>query len=97
MRVFNNSTLVAYCKKYPGADQALRLWQKIAKRARWQNSAELKRDYPLASIVNRTRVVFNIRHNEYRLVVAVRYDKQRMYVRFFGTHREYDRIDAATI
>jgi hypothetical protein len=57
----------------------------------------LKKDYPSASIVNRTRVVFNIRHNEYRLVVAIRYDKQRIYVRFFGTHSEYDKIDAATI
>lgn len=97
MRVFNNSTVVACCRKYPAADQALRLWQKIAKKAAWKNSAELKRDYPSASIVNRTRVVFNIRHNEYRLVVAIRYDKQRLYVRFFGTHREYDKIDAATI
>ena len=97
MRVFNNSTLAEYCGKYPSADQALRLWQRIARKAKWQNSAELKRDYPSASIVSRTRVVFNIRHNEYRLVVAIRYDKQRIYVRFFGTHGEYDKVDAATI
>jgi mRNA interferase HigB len=97
VRVFNNSTIVACCKKYPNADQALRLWQKIARKATWKNSAELKRDYPSASVVTRTRVVFNIRHNEYRLVVSIRYDKQRLYVRFFGTHKEYDKIDAATI
>ena len=97
MRVFNNSTLAGYCREYPSADQALRLWQKVAKKAKWQNSAELKKDYPSASIVNRTRVVFNIRHNEYRLVIAIRYDRQRIYVRFFGRHMEYDKIDAATI
>lgn len=97
MRVFNNSTLAAYLRKYPRASQPLRLWQKVAKKAKWQNSAELKRDYPTASIVNGTRVVFNIRHNDYRLVVAIRYDKQRIYVRFFGTHAEYDKIDAATV
>ena len=97
MRVFNNSTLAACCRRYPNADQALRLWQKVAKKAKWHNSAELKKDYPSASIVSRTRVVFNIRHNEYRLVVAIRYDKQRIYVRFFGAHSEYDKIDAATI
>jgi mRNA interferase HigB len=97
VRVFNNSTLAAYCRKHPRADQALRLWQKVARKASWQNSAELKRDYPSASIVNRTRMVFNIRHHAFRLVVAIRYDKQRIYVRFFGTHREYDKIDAATI
>jgi mRNA interferase HigB len=97
VRVFNNSTILACCRTYPSAAQALRLWQKIATKATWRNSAELRRDYPSASIVTSTRVVFKIKHNEYRLVVAIRYDKQRLYVRFFGTHREYDRIDAATI
>jgi mRNA interferase HigB len=73
------------------------LWQKVVKKATWKNSAELKKDYPYASIVSRTRVVFNIRHNDYRLVVAIRYDRERIYIRFFGTHAEYDEIEAATI
>lgn len=54
-------------------------------------------DYPSASIVTRTRVVFNIRHNEYRLIVAIRFDEQRIFIRFFGTHKEYDKVDAATV
>ncbi len=97
MRIFNNSTVVESCKRYPSADQALRLWQKTTKKAKWKNSADLKKAYPWASIINRGRVVFNIRHNEYRLVVAIRYDKQRIYIRFFGTHKEYDEIDAAAV
>lgn len=86
-----------FCTDYPDAAPSLRLWWKVVTKAEWANSAEVKTTYPHASIVSATRVVFNIRHTDYRLVVAIRYDKKRMYLRFFGTHKKYDQINAATI
>ncbi|HEX7479405.1 MAG TPA: type II toxin-antitoxin system HigB family toxin [Polyangiales bacterium] len=97
MRIFNLGTLKTWREKYPQADQALRAWYKTVKKAEWSNSADVKKSYATASIVTSTRVVFNIHHNDYRIVVAIRYDKQRVFLRFFGTHKEYDEIDAATV
>lgn len=97
MRIFNNATLVGYRAKYPPADQALRLWQKLVKKAVWKSSADVKKSYATASIVNNAVVVFNIHHNNYRLVVRINYDKQRVFIRFFGTHKEYDKINAAEV
>jgi mRNA interferase HigB len=68
-----------------------------ARRARWKRPADVKANRRNVSIIANNRVVFNIKGNDYRLVVAMRYDKQIMFVRFIGTHAEYDRIDATTV
>jgi mRNA interferase HigB len=72
-------------------------WLAIASRAQWRNPDEVKSSHPKASILKGGRVVFNIKGNDYRLVAAVQYQAGVMVIRFFGTHAEYDRIDAETI
>lgn len=68
-----------------------------AKRALWKSPADIKDVYRNASFIASNRVVFNIKGNKYRLVVAARYEYGIVYIRFVGTHREYERIDASTI
>ncbi|MBV8753372.1 MAG: type II toxin-antitoxin system HigB family toxin [Hyphomicrobiales bacterium] len=73
------------------------VWLSIASRARWRNPQDVKSSHPKASILKSGRVVFNIKGNEYRLVAAVRYNAGVLAIRFFGTHDEYDEIDAETV
>ncbi len=83
--------------KHPDAETPLRTWYALASRAEWKSPADIKAAYGTASFLANNRVVFNIKGNDYRLVVAVKYAPKLMYVRFVGTHRQYDGIDAATI
>lgn len=79
------------------AEGALKAWLAEAKQAQWTCPQDVKNQYAHASIVGNNRVVFNIKGNDYRLVVGVRFDKGLMYIRFIGTHRQYDRIEVETI
>jgi mRNA interferase HigB len=79
------------------AEKSLRSWYEEAKKANWQCPADIKARYQHASLLARNRVVFNIGGNKYRLVVSIRYDKQIVFIRFIGSHAEYDRIDAQEI
>lgn len=97
MRIIALSTLRAFWAKHPDAEIPLRSWHALASRAHWKTPADIKAAYRNASFVADRRVVFNIKGNDYRLVVAVRYDRGLMYVRFVGSHRQYDRIDVETI
>jgi mRNA interferase HigB len=72
-------------------------WLAIAEQAAWRNPEEVKASHPKASILKAGRVVFNIKGNDYRLVAALQYQAGVLVIRFFGTHAEYDRIDAETI
>jgi len=72
-------------------------WLDIVGHARWRNPEDVKASYPKASILKASRVVFNIMGNDYRLVAALQYRAGAMAIRFFGTHNEYDRIDAETV
>ena len=75
----------------------MRSWYEETKKAAWQGPADIKARYQHASLLAKNRVVFNISGNKYRLVVWIRYDKQIVFIRFVGTHAEYDRIDAQEI
>jgi mRNA interferase HigB len=72
-------------------------WLDIVARAEWSNPEEVKASYPKASILKAGRVVFNIKGNDYRLIARVQYQAGVLAIRFFGTHTEYDKIDAETI
>ena len=97
MRVIALSTLRGFWEKHPDAETPLRAWHALAGRADWKTPTDIKAAYRNASFVADRRVVFNIKGNDYRLVVAVRYDKGLMYVRFVGTHSQYDKIDVETV
>ncbi len=89
--------LRAFWEQNPDAEQPLKSWVDEAKNANWSQPAQIKEKYRSASILKNKRVVFNIKGNDYRLVVSVAYHFQAVYVKFIGTHREYDAIDAETI
>ncbi|MGH8639298.1 MAG: type II toxin-antitoxin system HigB family toxin [Burkholderiales bacterium] len=97
MRIIALGTLREFWRRHPDAEMPLRAWYAMARRAVWSRPAEIKADYRGASFIAGNRVVFNIKGNDYRLVLAVHYNRGLMFVRFIGTHREYDRIDAAAI
>src|SRR5881392_3750619 len=97
MRIIALSTLRAFWERNPDAEVPLRAWYAMASRVVWRTPAEIKAAYRNVSFTANNRVVFNIKGNDYRLVIAVRYDRQIMFIRFIGTHAEYDRIDATTV
>jgi len=97
MRIIALGTLRIFWQKHANAEIPLRSWYASASRADWRSPADVKAAYRSASFVANNRVVFNIKGNEYRLVMAVHYNRGMMFVRFIGTHSEYDKIDAATI
>jgi mRNA interferase HigB len=76
---------------------ALDAWFHEAHKARWQNAAEVKRHYASASIVSADRVVFNINGNRHRLVAAIDYEKEIVWIKWIGTHKDYDKIDVLEI
>ncbi len=100
MRIISRKALLAFHEGWPeraDAQPALEAWYREAKRASWKTPADVKAHYRSASILKGGRVVFNVCGNKYRLVVQVNYDFSVAYIRFVGTHAEYDDIDAETI
>lgn len=103
MRVIARSTLTRFVESLKGqkgqraVKAALDARFHEAQRATWRNSAEVKQSYAAASIVSSDRLVFNIKGNDYRLVVAIDYGRQIVFIKWLGTHREYDKIDARTV
>lgn len=97
MRVIAVSTLRQFWQKHPDSEQALKAWYDEATQAKWAQPADIKAQYRSASILRNRRVVFNIKGNDYRLIVAIAYRLSIVYVKFVGTHAEYDKIDAETV
>ena len=97
MRIISRSTLRVFWESHPDAEEALKAWYYEASHARWQNPADIKSAHRNASIIGNNRVVFNIKGNTYRLIVAIRYDIGIIYIRFIGSHTDYDKIDAEKI
>ena len=95
MRQFVDS--LAGHKDQRAVKSALEAWFDEVSKASWANSAEVKRLYATASIVNAERIVFNIKGNDYRLVVAVDFDKSIVWIKWIGAHKDYDRISVAEI
>lgn len=99
MRIIAFRTLREFFQipEYSDSEIPLRAWYHDAKLAEWSNSNELKQQFRNASIVGNGRVVFNIKGNDYRLIVAIDYSFQALYIRFVGTHKQYDKIDPKII
>lgn len=97
MRIISRRRLVEFWEVHPDAEQPLRAWYTETKKASWNSPTEIKEIYRSVSILSNNRVVFNIKGNTYRLIVVVEYSQGKMFIRFVGTHAEYDRIDATSI
>ncbi len=97
MRVIKRDTLVQYWKKHAGAEQPIKSWFAEVKKAKWKSANEMKSDYPAASVIIGKRTVFNIKGNTYRLVVDIEYKIGIIFIIWFGTHEEYNKINVKTI
>ena len=100
MRVISKQALRRFWEGAPGRDDARRAfeaWHREARRAVWQSPQDIKRQYASASVLKGGRVVFNICGNRYRLVVRINFSLQIVFIRFVGTHVQYDAIDAETV
>ncbi len=90
-------TLREFWEQHPDARQSLQAWYQDARYAAWESPATIKAVYRNASFVANNRAVFNIKGNDYRLIVAINYRFGIVYIRFVGSHLEYDKVDAATV
>lgn len=97
MRVVSRKKLVEYYSKHSTSKVALEDWYKKVNKGKWINLNQLKNDFLSADYVGNNRVVFNIKGNDCRLVVIIIYISQKMYIRWIGTHTEYDKINVKEV
>lgn len=97
MRIISKRTLRAFWIRHPDAEDSLLAWYREVEKAEWEGPADVKEKYRSASFVKGNRVIFNIKGNDYRLIVKINYGYRVVYVRFVGKHAEYDKIDAKEV
>ena len=96
-RIFSKRTIREFWEKHPDSEQYLKTWYDTVQGSDWKSPSDVKKSYANASILKNGRVVFNIKGNDYRLVARINYEKKWLFVRFVGTHAEYDNIDSDNI
>jgi len=97
LRIIAKKILRDFWEIHPDIEQQLKAWYQETSKADWKSPGDIKLEYPSASFLTDNRVVFNIKGNHYRLIVKISYDYQMIWIRFIGTHADYDKINAKTI
>ena len=97
MRIIARNVLIAFGEKNPIASPSLERWYHTTKAAEWKSAAEVRATFSKAKIVNAERVRFEIAGGDFRMVVAFDFVRQIAFIKFLGTHAEYDRVDASTV
>jgi mRNA interferase HigB len=97
VRIIAKKILRDFWEKHPDCEEQLKSWFQETSNINWSKPNDIKKDYPSASILTDSRIVFNIKGNNYRLIIKINYDYQMIWIRFIGTHAEYDKIDATKI
>jgi mRNA interferase HigB len=97
LRIIAKKTLRDFWEIHPDSEQQLKSWFQETSKATWVGPSQIKLEYPSASFLVDNRVVFNIKGNHYRLIVKINYDYKMIWIRFVGTHAEYDKVNAKTI
>lgn len=97
MNVISKRTLVQFYEKYPSAKTALEVWHADVRKSEWESPEQIKQNYASASFLQDNRVVFNIKGNEYRLIVHIDYKRKIVRIKFIGTHSQYDKINAKEV
>ena len=97
MRVIAKKILREFWSNHKDSEEHLKTWFKEASKANWKSPTDIKEEYVKASILKSGRVVFNICGNKYRLIVEINYERGWVFIRFVGTHKEYDKVDASKI
>jgi mRNA interferase HigB len=96
-RIFSKRTLREFWERYPDSEQYLKTWYDTAMSSNWRTPNDVQKNYTNVSILKNSRIVFNIKGNSYRLVSKFNFEKQWIFIRFIGTHKEYDKINVNTI
>ena len=97
MRVFAKKILRVFWAKYPDSEEQLKSWYQVAIKGDWTSPNFVKEEFPNSRLLSDNRVIFNIKGNKYRLIVKINYKYRMVYIRFIGTHKEYDNIDPLKI
>lgn len=97
MRIITEEPLKNYIERFPDTKTALQDWIKTVRRAEWKNFQDIKKTFNSVDCVGNQHYVFNIRGNHHRLVVVIKFTIKWVYIRFIGTHDEYNKIDCANI
>lgn len=97
MNIVSHKKIVDFYKKHSQAHVPLEQWYRIVKKAEWACFADIKKDFNSVDNVGNQRYVFNVKGNDYRLVAVIQFTHRYVYIRFVGTHKEYDKIDCKTI
>jgi len=97
MNVYNRSSLIAFYQKHTECKDALEKWYHDVTSKQWKKPGDVTRDFTTARTVRNNRAIFEIGHNNYRLIGEINYQKGWLFIKFIGTHAEYDKVDAATV
>lgn len=97
VRVFNTNTLLAFSRDHAGSEQPFRELAKTLRQADWSSFEDVARAYPPSRAIKGDRVIFNVKGNEYRVVAAMDYKRKAVFIKFVGTHAEYDKINPETV
>lgn len=97
MRVISRATLTSYWERHPNTEPALSHWLRIAKAATWESPQAVVADFSKAKALNGERVRFEVAGGDHRMIVAFAFEQQIAFIKFVGTHAEYDRVDALTV
>jgi mRNA interferase HigB len=97
MRIFSYTTIRDFWGIHPDSKEALTYWYDVTEQAEWKHSMDVKLTFRSADILSSDRVVFDIKGNDYRLIASVNYQYQALFIKFVGTHSEYDRVNALTV
>jgi mRNA interferase HigB len=97
MNVYNRSSLITFYEIHPDCKKTLEKWYHDVESKEWKKPSDVVRDFNKARTIGNNRVVFPVNHNDYRLIAEVNYEKGWVFIKFIGTHSEYDKIDAETV
>jgi mRNA interferase HigB len=97
MNIYNRSSIIAFYKKHSDCKEALEKWYHDVKFITWRRPGDVTRDFNTARTIKNCRAIFKINNNDYRLVIEINYQKGWVFIKFFGTHADYDKVDAETV
>lgn len=97
MRIIASATLSAYAEKHADAAKSLAHWRNVVRESKWASMSDVQAAFPKAKIINRERVRFEVSGGDYRLIAAFDFHHKIAFIKFIGTHAEYDRVDALTV
>jgi len=97
MNIYNRSSLISFYEKHPNCKETLEKWYHDVSSKTWKKPIDIVRDFNTARTIKNDRVIFGVNHNEYRLIAEINYQKDWLFIKFIGTHAQYDKVDAETI